>query len=362
MARTRATRGKTISRARPNAQHEVVSSEWCAWIAENVVRGVPSRAIVAELVTHDVPRALATRAVAEIRHSPALHGVAALLRARRAAELRARLVRTLAKASAPPNGTGASGVRPPEIERRRTPSATEFFDRYWARNVPVVFTDATKGWRLWTPRDMKRLVGDVEIMVTEGREADPRYDERFRAHAKKTRMGAFVDRVLAAPKTNDFYMVAQSRTMRRPDMRVLLDRIVVDEDLFDPATLDGGTSLWFGPKGTVTPLHHDGTNIFFAQIFGRKQFLLASPHEIDILESARGYYADLDPEAPDLERWPWWKDVTVHRVVLEPGEVLFLPVGWWHHVRSLDVSISLSLLNFRRPNRFQWYRPGFATP
>jgi hypothetical protein len=172
-------------------------------------------------------------------------------------------------------------------------------------------------------------------------------------------MGAFVDRVLRAKTTNDFYMVAQGKTMDRPAMKKLLRRIVLDQEIFDPKRLAGGTSLWFGPKGTITPLHHDGTNIFFSQIYGRKQFLLASPQETQILECARGYYADIDPEAPDLERWPWWKDVTVHRVTLSPGEVLFLPVGWWHHVRSLDVSISLSLLNFRRPNSFDWYKPGF---
>ena len=306
------------------------------------------RSIVAELVRSGVPRSLATRAVSEIKTSPALHAVAVGLHARRAAELRERLARELARASATKG-----------IERRKKPSAEEFFDRYWALNQPVVFTDATKGWKLWTPKDMKRLVGHVEIEPTEGRSADPRYDENFAKHARKTSVSAFVDRVLAAPETNDFYLVAQSKAMELREMRVLLDRIVIDAELFDPKQIAGGTSLWLGPKGTVTPLHHDGTNIFFAQIHGRKQFLLAAPREARILECARGYYADVDPEAPDLDRYPWWNDVTLHRVVLAPGEVLFLPVGWWHHVRSLDVSISLSLLNFRRPNSFDWYRPGF---
>jgi hypothetical protein len=346
------TKTKKLSRSRRGRSQErdVLTSEWCAWIANNVVRGVAPRDLLKTLVSNDVPRSLATRAVDEIAQSPALHGVLAAQQERRAGDLRARLMRELGTAKATRG-----------IERRKKPSADELFDRYWARNEPVVFTDATKGWKLWTPQDMKRLVGDVEIVVTEGREADPHYDERFAAHAKKTTVGAFVDRIRSTKKkkTNDFYMVAQSKTMDRPEMSALLDRIVLDKTIFDPKRIKGGTSLWLGPKGTVTPLHHDGTNIFFAQIYGRKQFLLASPHEDKILESARGYYSDVDPEKPDLDLHPWWKDVTVHRVVLEPGEVLFLPVAWWHHVRSLDVSISLSLLNFRRPNAFDWYRPGF---
>ncbi|MCA9637063.1 MAG: cupin-like domain-containing protein, partial [Myxococcales bacterium] len=39
---------------------------------------------------------------------------------------------------------------------------------------------------------------------------------------------------------------------------------------------------------------------------------------------------------------------------------LFLPVGWWHHVRALDLSISVALNAFARPNTFDWYKPGTA--
>jgi hypothetical protein len=33
-------------------------------------------------------------------------------------------------------------------------------------------------------------------------------------------------------------------------------------------------------------------------------------------------------------------------------------VGWWHHVRALDVSVSVALNGFVKPNAFDWYRPG----
>jgi hypothetical protein len=58
-------------------EREVLAPEWCAWIAENVVRGAKPDALVRTLVTSGAGRALARRAVKEIARSPALHAVAA---------------------------------------------------------------------------------------------------------------------------------------------------------------------------------------------------------------------------------------------------------------------------------------------
>ena len=236
-----ATKSKTRTRRGPR---DVLAPEWCAWIAENAVRGVTAASLVRTLVSNDVPRALAQRAVRDIRSSPALHAVKHAADRIRKLELLLRLQREL------------TTPLPPEIERRKKPSAAEFFERYWAQSRPVVFTDAARGWKLWTPQDMKRLLGTLPIEVTDDRESDPDYDMNFRKHARKTTMAAFVDRVLSAGETNDFYLVANNFAMKRKGFDALLERIVIDDEYFDRARLNGGVSLWLGPKGTVTPLHH----------------------------------------------------------------------------------------------------------
>jgi ribosomal protein L16 Arg81 hydroxylase len=85
------------------------------------------------------------------------------------------------------------------------------------------------------------------------------------------------------------------------------------------------------------------------------------PTETFLHRDATSMYAAIDADKPDLRRFPEWSDARVIDVVVEPGEALFIPVGWWHHVRSLDVSISLSLTNFRYPNDFGDYCPGAIT-
>ena len=33
-----------------------------------------------------------------------------------------------------------------------------------------------------------------------------------------------------------------------------------------------------------------------------------------------------------------------------PGEMIFMPLAWWHQVRSIDFSVTITYTNFRWPN------------
>jgi len=62
----------------------------------------------------------------------------------------------------------------------------------------------------------------------------------------------------------------------------------------------------------------------------------------------------------DRQRYPLADQLDIIDVVVEPGETLFVPVGWWHHVQTLDVCISLSYTNFSLPNQFEFTNPHIA--
>jgi len=105
--------------------------------------------------------------------------------------------------------------------------------------------------------------------------------------------------------------------------------------------------LWLGARGNRTPLHYDTAHNLFAQIHGRKRFLLFAPSDRDRLyphpeRSRHPHVSRVDPERPDLEAFPSFSRARGRELVLEPGEQLFLPAGFWHHVRSLDVTLSVN--------------------
>jgi hypothetical protein len=50
-------------------------------------------------------------------------------------------------------------------------------------------------------------------------------------------------------------------------------------------------------------------------------------------------------------------------VVLEPGQLLFVPVGWWHWVQALEVSATVSFHHFAIPGQnHKMATPPAATP
>jgi ribosomal protein L16 Arg81 hydroxylase len=62
----------------------------------------------------------------------------------------------------------------------------------------------------------------------------------------------------------------------------------------------------------------------------------------------------IDAEQPDYNKYPLYQKATVIECDVLPGEIIFMPVGWWHHVRSLDICISMSFTNLVFPNYFNY--------
>ncbi|MCA9718868.1 MAG: cupin-like domain-containing protein [Myxococcales bacterium] len=326
-----------------------LSRAWRVWAAENLLRGVSRAELLAGLMAQDVPRAEAEARLDELTRSPAFAAATALARRVQQLELVLELQSRLAEES--PDGDA--------VERRRDAVAPdEFYRRYYAGNTPVVLGRFADGWPAltrWRPEYFKDRFGDVEIEVASGRAGAPDPDINFQRHRETVTMAAYVDRVLALGASNDLYAIANNRNTARAGLQPLWEDIAPPPGYLDAARLPGASALWFGPAGTITPLHHDTSNILFVQILGRKRIYLGPPRSRALLATARGVYNHADCERLDAGAR---RDAGVRELVLAPGETLFIPVGWWHQVRALELSVSLGLNNLRRPNTYDWYKPG----
>lgn len=106
----------------------------------------------------------------------------------------------------------------------------------------------------------------------------------------------------------------------------------------------GPPRFWLGPAGTVTPLHCDYDDNIFAQIWGTKRIFLSPPHHDEFLYTSEAnailFGSPFDPEAPDFEKFALARQATMIECIVNPGDLLYVPAGWYHQVRALTFSLS----------------------
>jgi mannose-6-phosphate isomerase-like protein (cupin superfamily) len=102
--------------------------------------------------------------------------------------------------------------------------------------------------------------------------------------------------------------------------------------------------VWIGNR-VVVATHHDVNSNVAVVMAGRRRFTLFPPDQVGNLYlgpfefTPAGTPISLaDPEAPDLERFPRLAEALRYAETadLAPGDALYVPHMWWHHVRSLD--------------------------
>jgi hypothetical protein len=112
---------------------------------------------------------------------------------------------------------------------------------------------------------------------------------------------------------------------------------------------DVAPRIWIGNRVRVAT-HHDMNSNVAVVMAGRRRFTLFPPEQAPNLyigpfefNPAGTPVSLFDPDSPDLARYPKAAAAmaTAQTAELAPGDAIFIPHMWWHHVRSLD---SLSIL------------------
>ena len=225
-----------------------------------------------------------------------------------------------------------------------------FYEKYYFKNRPVIIKEMLANCdalRKWSPDYFLQRFGSIPIQVTRRRESNPEYEKSFYSTLANITVREFIKLIIENPDSNDLYLVARNYFFSNPNFESLKEDLKPFPSIIDSSC--EGTNvlkLWFGPKGTVTPFHHDKHSILFAQIYGRKQFKMIPSFELNKMYNVDRYYSEVDPEKIDKEKYPEFLETSLSDVILEPGDLLFIPAGWWHWVRSLDISISVTFSNF----------------
>lgn len=225
----------------------------------------------------------------------------------------------------------------------------KFKEEYYNKNLPLVIKDLAKSWpayQKWTWEYFKEKVGPKKVGIYNNIKSDAYtpintaddytyftdYIDMIKSGPAPWRIFLFNIFDHAPELTNDFHW---------PDelMKGFVKRFPM---------------LFTGGAGSITHMHFDIdlSHILHTQFLGRKRVLLfpynekqhlyRKPFEVLSFVDFSNYY-DPAQSKIDLVKYPALREARGYEIILEPGDTLFMPAGYWHHMEYLDSGVAMSL-------------------
>jgi len=238
-------------------------------------------------------------------------------------------------------------LQPVDVVKHISPD--EFREQYYNPMVPVVIKDLSKDWlayQKWSWDYFKEIVGDKEVGIYNNIKSDA-YTPINKAD-QYTTFGDYIDMVRNGPAAWRIFL-----------FNIFTHAPQLAQDFTWPDQLMKGfvkkfPMLFVGGQGSITHMHFDIdlSHIMHTQFMGRKRVLLfpfTEQHKLyrkpfEVLSLADfSNYADPGKSKVNTSDFPALKLAQGLEVVLEHGDTLFMPAGYWHHMEYLDSGFAMSL-------------------
>jgi hypothetical protein len=264
----------------------------------------------------------------------------------------------------------------PRVPRLHAPTAEQFYDQFVRRGRPVVLTGVASQWPAfakWTPDYLRRVAGNQNVSVHYDEEGDfQRWYSPRSAGDRQMRFGEFLD-IVTGDKPDRRYYVSEH------GLHSISEKLVDDVDILGRFSYITGKPAVFVGRDTMMPLHYHGTTeAVCCQLVGEKEFVLFAPRDtprmyahpwwsnhwhfsrIDVARQASVFtntdHLGYAMSGPD--RFPRYSFADPFRIALHAGEILFIPVHWWHVTTCPGFQVNVVWFFPSSMRRWHWPSPG----
>jgi len=224
-------------------------------------------------------------------------------------------------------------------------SSEDFKNNYYNTKIPLVITGLAKQWpglNKWNWDYFIEMVGETRVGVYNNTKSDAYTPINTADDYMK--FGDYLEKVKAGPL----------------ELRIFLFNIfqyapALIKDFTWPEHLMKGfvkkyPMLFVGGEGSITHMHFDidMSHILHTQFIGKKRVLLfpheeqyklyRKPWEVLSMANYTHYYENFD-----YENFPAARLAKGYEVILEHGDTLFMPAGYWHHMEYMESGFAMSL-------------------
>lgn len=217
----------------------------------------------------------------------------------------------------------------------------EFTEKYNNSSKPVIikrfFGDAP-AYSKWTMDYFRDELGHIEVGLFD--KGEKKIDQSFKHPDVYMKFRDYLDLIEKEP--TDLRIFLFNIFKHKPE---LWDDFEYPEYITD-GFLKKFPFLFFGARNSVVRIHQDMDmcNVFLTQFHGRKRVVLFSPDYSDLLyRFPFNVHSAVDVDNPDFNRYPGLKYVKGYSCILEDGDTLFIPSGYWHHIEYLEGGFAMSV-------------------
>lgn len=216
----------------------------------------------------------------------------------------------------------------------------ENFRQCITKKKPTVFHDINleKKLSLYTPDFFKEKFGDVFVEIKTLQIDNNPYTMTDKDVSSKKKLRDFINLL---PDNNSLYMAGQDlKIFNGLSFEKFFDLLLEGKKLIGRKYL----KIWIG-SNTKSGIHYDMFDNIFIQVYGKKTLALTPPEDIKYLYPIRSDFPKssiTDPFEVDIKRYPRFAKTNLRKIILKPGDIVFIPRGWFHYFQAPDTSISVN--------------------
>lgn len=232
----------------------------------------------------------------------------------------------------------------------------EFIDRYFKPQKPVLIKNLVSSFeagKKWSMEFFERTMGNHKVGVFDN---SPIYlDRSYKRALKIMRFADYLRMIQSGPCDARLFLF---------DPFKLNPSLLKDFNFPKVAGirfLKRFPFMFFGGSGSIVRIHQDMdfNPVFLMQFHGRKRVVLFEPRYSDLLyRYPFNVHAEVDVDHPDYQKYPALQFVQGYEYMLEKGDALLIPGGWWHHIEYLEGGFAMSFRalnpNFKMLARGIW--------
>jgi len=229
------------------------------------------------------------------------------------------------------------------VERVDGISRQEFQTKFMIPQKPVIiknfFGKDAPLYSKWNFDFFKKELGHITVGIYDAEGKKTQEDRSYKGAPDTMKFGDYIDLVQTRPTSRRLFL-----------FNVFKHKKDLFEDFEFPDVADRVLKkiplAFFGGEGAVTRIHRDmdNSNVYLTELAGKKRVVLFDPKYSTMLyRYPFSTHTSIDINNPDYDKYPALDKVIGYDFIIEAGDTLFMPSGWWHHVEYQSAGIGFSM-------------------